>query len=82
MKNIHERESMKTLFLLSVGTLLLSACAVGDVVLMEHPDTGERVECGGDIAYGNIPAGNDTNLAKQRYCVEDFKQQGYVRVAK
>ena len=73
---------MQKLLLLSVTVMLLGACAMGETVYMKHPGTGDMVKCGGDIAYGNIPAGNDTNLLKLRFCIDDFKEQGYKRMPK
>jgi hypothetical protein len=58
----------------------LCGCAVGDIVNLKHPLTGHTVKCGGNTSYGNIPAANETNLKKQRYCIDDFTRQGYRRI--
>jgi len=74
---------MKTVFVFMLFlSVVVSGCAVGDVVYMKNKTTGKTVKCGGHLTFGNIPAGNELNLQKQRYCMDDFRRQGYVRTEK
>ncbi|MFL2648262.1 MAG: hypothetical protein ACJ0J2_00020 [Dehalococcoidia bacterium] len=73
---------MKKVFITITLLVFCYSCAVGKTVYLQHPTTGDVVECGGDIAWGNIPAANDNNLQSERYCVQDYKEQGYERVSK
>ena len=58
--------------------LILAACNVVEDVRLKNLETGEVVTCPGR-------AGHPSNLqgaivAEQRGCIEDFKEQGYVRL--
>lgn len=68
-------------------SLLLTACGVlpilraGPPIVMRHPGTGQRVECEAPPAptgpYG--VHGTSHSARMQRECIEDYKQQGFVR---
>ena len=68
------------LVLLSIVSLTLFSCAVGDKVYMQNPDTKVVAICGGNITAGGIVQANELNLAKQRTCIQDFKEQGFIRL--
>lgn len=64
----------KTIFLLISFSLFLTACGPRMIVL-QHPDTKEIVQCKGDAwAYWN-PAG----AAKE--CAKGYEKAGYVRLS-
>ena len=59
-------------------TFALAACMRIEAVRLEHPETGRVVICG---PYSGLTGYNfAATAAIQRGCVEDFKEQGYVRV--
>lgn len=62
-------------------SVLVSGCASSETVYLAHPATGERVQCGPYRVVGNANASAVTAQNELRYCVEDFQQQGYQRVA-
>ena len=62
---------------ISLG-LFLVACTKHDSVFLKNPTTGEIVECASGSAFS--VGEKDQKLAELRYCVDDFKDQGYVRV--
>ena len=59
---------------------LIAGCATSSTVRLQHPETGDIIQCGPFRASGNIPAGEQTVLAELRYCIEDFQRQGYERL--
>ena len=71
---------MKKVYLSIILLTFLCSCAIGKTVYLQHPTTGDVVECGGDVAFGNLASANNTNLQSERYCVNDYKDQGYERV--
>jgi len=73
---------MKKVYLSIIILAFCYSCAIGKTVYLQHPTTGDVVECGGDVAWGNIPAANNNNLQSERYCVDDYKDQGYERIQK
>ena len=68
---------MKTLVLVLAALTLASCDTVSDVRLKD-PATGEIAICQGK---GGLSANRyAVTVAEQRGCIEDFKDQGYVRV--
>ncbi len=68
---------IKTAALICVA-FALAACARIEAVRLKHPETGHIVQCGPytgltDYTYSGA-------VISQRGCVEDYKDQGYVRV--
>lgn len=61
-----------------VVALTLTACMSIAAVRLEHPKTGHIVTCGPYTQVGQIEFA--ANIASQRGCIRDFKEQGYVRV--
>lgn len=61
---------------LSVGILV--ACNAVRPVHLQHPDTGELVECAG--SHGATFT-HPSRVLEQRGCIDDFMAQGYQRVA-
>lgn len=59
--------------------LFLVSCASSQKVVLRHPATGEMVTCGPYLVGGNIASAARTAQNELRYCIEDFKQQGFVR---
>jgi len=62
------------LVLLSIVSLTLFSCAVGTDVYMQNPKTKELAICNSGIVN------NIVNLEKQRTCIQDFKEQGFIRL--
>lgn len=56
---------------------LLAALAACSTVEMRHPATGQVVKCG-PYSKGANSAGD---AMREAQCINDFKEQGYVRVA-
>ena len=68
------------LVLLSIVSLILFSCAIGERVYMQNPDTKVVDIWGGNITAGNIASASAINLEKQRTCKQDFKKQGFIRL--
>lgn len=68
---------MKYAVLLSV--LALAGCAQAEAVKMRHPGTGQVVQCG-PYRVGGF-SGEQMATMQQESCLNDFRAQGYVRVA-
>jgi hypothetical protein len=66
---------MKVWYLLPL--LALGACST-DIIYMKNPATGQTATCGGHPLafpiYATVAASHDGE------CVQDYKEQGYVRV--
>jgi hypothetical protein len=71
--------------------LTLTGCAylpvlnAGPPIPLQHPGTGQRVECEAPrVPMGAFNSNQDSALSLsarlQRECVDDFMRQGYVRV--
>ena len=52
------------LVLLSIVSLILFSCAVGERVYMQNPDTKAVAICGDNISAGNIASASAINLEK------------------
>lgn len=63
---------MKKLIL--IGVLLLAGCS--SAITMKNPRTGETAQCG-PYAVAGIAA--MATPQREAQCIQDFKEQGYVR---
>lgn len=70
------RKILLALAMLSTASVL-AACA--ETIHLRNPNTGQAATCG-PYRTGGIGAQAGAILATQ--CVQDFKEQGYVRVAR
>lgn len=57
---------------------LLAVAACSTPVKMQHPSTGRVVQCG---PYPNGAGQAMAGAVREAQCINDFKGQGYVRVA-
>ena len=59
---------------------ILAACQYATApVILKHPKTGKVVQCG-PYWIGNVANEDMSGVAKmERGCIEDYKEQGYVR---
>jgi hypothetical protein len=64
-------------FIVLCSLFVLAACATQPVQL-RHPQTGKVVECGPYETYN--ASSKQTAAIRERGCIEDFKQQGYMRL--
>lgn len=56
----------------------LAACAQTKGVTMIHPQTGKTAQCGPYYVQGSIN-GNMAATMQEAQCIQDYKEQGYVR---
>ncbi len=65
-------------FLLTFLLLPLAACSTIKDVRLQHPDTGKIAVCEGKsgVRSREYP----TAVLEQRGCIQDYKEQGYVRI--
>lgn len=68
---------IKTAPLVAVA-FALAACLRIEAVRLKHPETGHVVQCG--PYTGMTAADKAATVIIQRGCVQDFKEQGYVRI--
>lgn len=61
-----------------VGLLLLVACQTTQPIYLQNPVTGQRVQCG---PYDGSGIQASASVVRESQCVQDFKEQGYVRLA-
>ena len=61
-----------------IAVLAIAACAA-PAVTMRHPATGKTVVCGPYAERG--PNGPIASAMHETQCINDFKEQGFVRVA-
>lgn len=66
-------------WILILGLVVLVGCQQTAPVVLKHPKTGKTVQCGpyhiglsGDFKMEGI-------AMQERGCIEDFKEQGYLR---
>lgn len=57
--------------------LLLAACVATDPVILKHPKTGQTVQCG---PYSGRGEGPGAAVMHEIQCIQDFKEQGFIRV--
>jgi hypothetical protein len=57
--------------------LLLAACSSTVPVKMRHPKTGQVVQCG---PYDTSGMRHIAAAQHEAQCIQDYKEQGYVRV--
>ncbi len=62
--------------MLAMGCFLLVGCGATETVILSHPETRQKVECGPYAYLGHSSKG----LVFLRACVEDYQRQGYERV--
>ena len=64
-------------------TFLIAACTTSnEVVYLKNLETGETLKCGPYTMYGVGTGAISAALRELRYCIDNFKTQGYVRVPK
>ncbi len=64
----------------TLAGLLLVGCASVEAAYLKHPQTGQVVQCG-PYTYVILRAFDGPALAaRQRQCIEDYKEQRFVRV--
>ena len=63
-------------------TFLIAACTTSEFVYLKNLETGETLKCGPYTMYGGGTGAISAALRELRYCIDDFKTQGYVRVPK
>ena len=63
-------------------TFLIAACTTSNEVYLKNLETGETLKCGPYTMYGGGTGAISAALRELRYCIDDFKTQGYVRVPK
>lgn len=57
-------------------TLALLVVACTKAVVLVNPETGQMVQCG---PYSTSAFVANANALRERQCIEDYKEQGYVR---
>ena len=62
--------------LLLVLVLLVAGCQT-TAVLLKHPTTGKVIQCGPFSKAGNV--GELAAAQHESQCIQDFKEQGYLR---
>ena len=62
-------------YLIVLLTLMTAGCFASETVRLFHP-TSNAVTCG---PYQSTPQTQALAHAKLRHCVQDFKEQGFVR---
>jgi hypothetical protein len=65
--------------LMLIGLLVLLSGCQTDPVLLQHPQTGKKVQCGPYSDTGN-EASIGAATVRERGCIEDYQRQGYERV--
>ncbi len=65
-------------FLLAFLLLPLAACGTVKEVRLQHPDTSKIAVCEGKSGLNN--PGYQTAVLEQRGCIQDYKEQGFVRI--
>ena len=63
-------------------TFLIAACTTSEFVYLKNLETGETLKCGPYTMYGVGTGAISATLRELRYCIDNFKTQGYVRVPK
>ena len=65
----------------TLAGLLLVGCASVEAAYLKHPQTGQVVQCG-PYTYVILRASGEPEAAaaRQRQCIEDYKEQRFVRV--
>ena len=61
-------------------TFLIAACTTSNEVYLKNLETGETLKCGPYTMYGVGTGVISAALRELRYCIDNFKTQGYVRV--
>lgn len=69
---------MKVLLSALILLLVLGACSTR-AVTMRHPATGATVRCGPFPTMQNYGSAQAAAM-QEAQCIQDFKEQGYVRV--
>jgi len=59
--------------IVAIGCFWLAACGVTETVILRHPETGKKVECGPYFGHPNLGRGD------LRHCIQDYHRQGYER---
>lgn len=62
-------------YIVLVASLAVAGCT--DAVMMRHPTTGVVAKCG---PYSYTAGQANASAIRESECVNDYKQQGYVRV--
>lgn len=70
------RFSLARLFSI-VGILAILAGCMTDPVVLRHPQTGKKVQCG--PYYTGTSADTLSAPIRERGCIEDYQRQGYER---
>jgi len=71
---------MKVLFIMGFVMPVLAACASTHPVFLQHPKTGETVQCGPYTIRGI--QGPTAAAMHEARCLDDYQRQGYERVPK
>ena len=68
-------------YLIPIFGCLLTSCALyhTEPVFLKHPTSGKTVQCG---PYKMVSMDNTDVALRELQCIQDFKDQGYQRVAK
>jgi len=71
---------MKKLYISIIVLIFCYSCVRSELVYLMHPATGDIVECGGKLRSKTAHDMENTRMST-RYCVDDYKDQGYKRIA-
>jgi uncharacterized lipoprotein YajG len=63
-------------FLILVSGLFLLGCSYTQPVVLLNPKTGSKAQCG---PYDNAGIKAAATAMRESQCIEDYKQQGFVR---